>query len=375
MTLSPVQPPTPGTLLPLAAAERLPAALQSGRPVRARVYTDATGRLLAVIGRIRLVLDGKLALRTGEELTVRLVDTAGGPALEILARRPPPSAAAIMLLRQAIPRQQDLSVLLAALRALRLQPQRWEAFSAEQRQSADEMLARLASSTQLQQAQGVRAALRDSGVLLEWLLARYPQAAAQIVQSDFKAGLLRLIARLQEAPAASQAAGSDNAPDELSGLSSGLLQQAEGALARLQLLQLQPLESPGGLDLACQIPLAHGNDTDDLYLRIRRQTDRKAAGRQANAREPTWEVSLRFRFAGTEALSARLSVIGRRAAVTWWTDDSRLAAAVEAAAPVLAERLRALDLEVGLVRCHRAQAPPERTDATRPQGGLIHETA
>jgi hypothetical protein len=42
---------------------------------------------------------------------------------------------------------------------------------------------------------------------------------------------------------------------------------------------------------------------------------------------------------------------------------------------VLAERLQALNLEIGLVRCHRTKAPPERTDATRPREGLIHETA
>lgn len=375
MALSPVQPVAPDILLSLPAAERLPAVLRSGRAIRARVRIDAAGRLSVAIGRTRLALDGQLALRAGEELTVRLVNTANGPALEVLTRRPPPSSAAIALARQAIPRQEDLGPLLAALRTLRLRPQSWEALSTEQRQSVDAILARLAPSTQLQQAEGVRAALRDSGVLLEWLLARYPQAAGQIAQADFKAGLLRLIARLRDKSASSTTAGADNAPSELPGLLHSLLQQAEGALARLHLLQLQPLESPGRLDLACQIPLAHGNDTDDLYLRIRREADREAPAEQEPwAGKRGWEVSLRFRFAGCEALAARLTITEHHAAVTWWAEDSRFAAALEAARPVLTERLQALNLEVDLVRCHCAKVPHERTDVTRPRGGLIHET-
>lgn len=376
MALSPVQPTAPGTLLPLTASERLPAALRSGRAVRARVGTDGAGRLLVAIGRTRLLLDGQFALRAGEEITVRLVDTASGPALEVLARRPPSITAATMLLRQAIPRQENLSVLLAALHALRSRPQSWEALSAGQRQSVDEILARLVPGARLQQAEGVRTALRDSGVLLEWLLARYPQAAGQIAHSDFKAGLLRLIARLTDNSASGSTARIDNGPGGLPAVLNNLLQQAEGALARLQLLQLQPMENSGRLDLAFQIPLAHGNDIDDLYLRIRREAEREtAAGRESKAGERGWEVNLRFRFAGIEALTARLSIVGRRAAITWWTEDPRLAAALEAARPVLAERLQALDLEVGLMRCHRTKAPHDRTDATRPRGGLIHETA
>lgn len=376
MALSPLQSPAPGTLLPLPSSDRLPAALQSGRVIRARVRTDADGRLLVAIGRARLAVGGQLALRAGEELIVRLVDTATGPALEVLARQPPPSTAATALLRQAMPRQEDPGALLAALRALRLRPQSWEALSAEQRQSVDAILARLAPSARLQQADGVRTALRDSGVLLEWLLARYPQAAGQIAQADFKAGLLRLIARLRAKPTAGSTAEIHDQPSGPTGLLNNLLQQAEGALARLHLLQLQPMESPGRLDLAFQIPLAHGNDTDNLYLRIRREADHETATeRETDAGERGWEVNLRFSFAGSEALAARLYLAGRRAAVTWWTEDPRLAAVLEAAHPVLIEQLQALDLEVDLVRCHRTKAPRDRTDATCPRGGLIHETA
>lgn len=377
MALSPVQSAASRILLPLAASERLPAALQPGRAVQARVRTDASGGLLVAIGRIRLSLDGQLAARPGEQLTVRLVDTASGPALEVLlARRPPPSTAVATLLRQAIPRQEDLSVLLAALRALRLRPQSWDALSAGQRQSADEILTRLTSSTRLQQAEGVRTALRDSGVLLEWLLARYPQAAGLIAQSDFKAGLLRLIARLHDGLASGSAAGISNGPGGPPGLLNNLLQRAEGALARLHLLQLQSVENPGRLDLAFQIPLTHGNHIDDLYLRIRQEAEHESATeRKSDEGKHGWEISLRFRFAGTDALTARLRITGRRVSVAWWTEDLRLAAAIEAARPMLAERLQALDLEVGLVRCHHTKAPPERTDATRPREGLIHETA
>ena len=363
----------PRALLPLPSSEGLPAALRAGRAVQGRVRTDPTGKLLIAVGRARLPLTDPHGLSSGQQLTVRLVDTASGPALEILTRQPAVNPTTSALLRQAIPRQKDLGVLLAALR---LQPQQSRnALSVEQRQSIDGLLARLAPSTQMQQAGGVRTALRDSGVLLEWLLARYPQATGQIAQADFKVALLRLIARLRRNPASGSPSATDSGLPGQGAFVHQLLEQAEGALARIQLLQLQPLESPDRVDLAFQIPLAHGEDTDELYLRIRQKLeDETAAERESDMRERAWEVSLRFRFAGNEALAARLNIAGRRTSVTWWAEDARVAAAVEAACPILAEQLQALDLEVDVIRCHRGQAPPEPTDTTRPQGGLIHES-
>lgn len=377
MVLSPVQPPAPGvTLLALPEAQRLPALLRSGRPVQAYVVADTTGRLLVAIGRTRLSLDGQLALRAGESLTVRLVNSSGTQMLEILTRESPPPAAALGLLRQALPRQEAPGTLLAALRDLRAQPQSWNGLPGELQRSIDEVLTHLAPSTRLQQPEGLRTALRDSGVLLEWLLARYPQAAGQIAEGDFKAALLRLITRLSDTAATAARDATTNGMVEQQGVLDALLQHAQGALARLHLLQLQPMASSTRLDLAFQIPLVHGNNTDDLYLRIRHQTeDETAAQRTGKMADRGWEVKLRFRFAGCEALAARLHIVGHRATVTWWTQDTRLAAALEMAQPVLAERLQALDLEVARIHCHRTQAPPERDDATRYQGGLIHETA
>ncbi|EAR21729.1 flagellar hook-length control protein FliK [Nitrococcus mobilis] len=379
MALRPVGPATSGVLLPLPSSDRLPAALRAGHTVRARVHTDAAGQLLMTIGRTRLPVAGQLGLHAGEQLTVRLVNTASGAALEILTRRgAPTSPAAIALLRQAIPRQENLGTLLATLRALRVQPQQnWGGLSVEQRQSIDALLARLAPSARLQQADGVRVTLRDSGILLEWLLPRYPQAAGQIAQADFKVALLRVIAQLRSNPAAGPAAATDTGLNSQPGLLNNLLHQAEGALARLHLLQLQPTESPARVDLALQIPLAHGNDTDELYLRIRQEAaERETTSKRESGVEKTgWEVSLRFRFAGNEALAARLHIVGRRATVTWWTEQPRLATALEVARPVLVDQLQALDLEVASIRCHRAPAPHDPTDTTRPRGGLVHETA
>lgn len=374
MTLRPTGGPSvPRTLLPLPSSDTLPAALRAGRAVQGRVRADPGGTLFVAVGRARLPLTGQHELRAGQRLTVRLVDTASGPALEILTRRPAASPAATALLRQAIPRQKNLGALVATLR---LQPQQSRnALSFEQRQSIDGLLARLAPSTQMQQADGVRTALRDSGVLLEWLLARYPQAAEPIAQADFKVGLLRLIARLRRNSASDSRRTTDSAPPGQGAFVDQLLEQAEGALARIQLLQLQPLESPDRMDLAFQIPLAHGNDTDELYLRVREKPEEdSAAKRESEPPGRAWEVTLRFRFAGREALAARLNIAGRRTTVTWWAEDARVAAAVETARPVLAEQLQALDLEVDVIRCHRGQAPPDPTDATRPQGGLIHES-
>lgn len=375
MALRPTGPATSGALLRLPSPNRLPAALQAGHAVHARVHTDATGQVLIAIGRTHLsVAAGRLGLHAGEQLTVRLVDTTSGPALEILTRRAPVSSAAMALLRQAIPRQENLDTLLATLRT---QPQQnWTELTAEQRQSIDALLARLTPSTQLQQAHGVRVALRDSGILLEWLLARSPQAVGQIAQADFKAALLRLITRLRDNPAAGTAVATDNGSDGQPGLLNNLLRQAEGALARMHLLQLQPTENPARVDLAFQIPLAHGKDTDDLYLRVRQEAERETTVRgESGTAQTGWEVQLRFRFAGTEALAARMHIVGRRATVSWWTKHPHLATAVETARPVLTEQLQALDLEVASIRCHRTSAPRDPTDTTRLRGGLLHETA
>lgn len=278
---------------------------------------------------------------------------------------------------------------------------------------------------QASRPEGLKQALQDSGVFLEARLARLlsaaapgttpSQATAQLLGQDLRAGLLRLAAALQQlrpapppsgappgAPVQTASAGTAggqtpavqpapapppplrgvpplpqaNAPASLAGLPPAeagreLLQQVEGALARIQLHQLQSLPSSeaGRAVWAMELPLRHGQDIDLFGLRIERDAEHNPA---APTQRDTWSVSLAFDLGELGPVRARISLYDGQISAQFWTEQSATRQRFEDHLATLHARLRDAGLQVGRLGCHSGM-PPDASPP--PPSGLVNEKA
>ena len=340
-------------------------------PALARLQRDGT--LLLVIGRHRLPAPNTLGLADGERLTVRLERSPGGLTATVLQRQPPAEAPTAATLRQLLPVQGGVAAAVrvaqasSQAQATPLPPAAAEALA--------DLLAAVPRPAELSRPEGLRQAMRDSGSLLEWVLAQAPAAAAQAGRRDFAALLLRLAERLRPRPAEPSAEPSPGRPPGPDGPRPGgeLGGMLEAAAARLRLLQLQPAQGGADLDLAFQIPVQDDASVDELYLRIRRQASGDDGG-EAPASRPL-EVAMAFDFGQRGRLEARLRYQAGGLSATWWSERQDLRRAVEQGLPLLRQRLEAAGLSVGRLEARTEPLAPMQHDVSRPPGGLLSEKA
>ena len=335
------------------------------------------GSLLLLIGQTRLRAPAAAGLADGERLTVRLARRGDGLTAEIVGREraAPATTAAADTLRQLLPRQGSVAgavrAAVATADAGGTQP-----LSAPARQALEELVAAVRRPAEVADAEGLRQALRDSGSLYEWVLARFPEAAGQAGRRDLAALLMRLVERLQtdsrpdhQATRQPAQATAEEAPPPRS----ELVSLAEAALARLRLLQLQPAQAgDSGVDLAFQLALRDGESLDELYLRIRSEHRDEESG--PDATQGALQVALVFDFEEGGRLEARLRYQAGGISGEWWSDRDDLRRALEDGLPLLRERLESAGLTVGRLEARPGSPAPLPDDVLRPAGGLIHES-
>ncbi len=161
---------------------------------------------------------GALNLAPGQQLRLEVASLKQLPVLKLLGtvQQSPLQP----LLRDALPRQQPLPLLFTALAQLTAPAaaQRSSALSPEIYRLASEMLDKLPDTARVSTADGLRQAIRDSGLFLESKLAQAaaqnPTASSTVAATakpdfsqDFKANLLRLVQVVRD-NAATSAPGS-----------------------------------------------------------------------------------------------------------------------------------------------------------------------
>jgi hypothetical protein len=227
------------------------------------------------------------------------------------------------------------------------------------------------STGQLASAQGLEAAIRQSGLFLESQLAQNlpPAMLAKLPLQDLKALLLsvRSLAAEQSAlrpgavalpataaaplpmlrgafpplvdsaPSLPSIAGSADRVDEL-------LQQADGALARLTATQLINL-SAQGLAYLIEIPVRQGNDARMLRFRFEQQAERPS-GQQAG-----WSVEAVLTLRHGEAVHVRVAFQTGRIAVQLRSDSAAVVERLKMSREALTGALLAAGLDVEQVVC------------------------
>lgn len=328
--------------------------------------------------------------RTGERITLRLVDadTAVDPARGEAFRR-------------ALPRQQSLTGLLANLSRLvtsrpttparsgaapghttldRLPPQI--------RELAGQLLRQLPEARQAVRSDGIRQAIRDSGIFTEAKLAQAARRGEAPPQADTKLNLVRLLHALQTvlkdlpgAPAATKSlprthgqippplrnqppAAQPRIPPSIVALPEEdgavvrllqeLIAQTEGALARIQVSQLSSLgsqESPAQVWVA-EVPLRFGQQTDLIQFRIEHH-------RGGGAAEEYWSVTFAFELEELGAVRARVVFFRQELSATLWAERESTAKRFQDRLQELRERIERRGLKVKAVDCHSGIAAGE----------------
>jgi hypothetical protein len=348
-----------------------------GSVVEAVAVRDAaSGQLWLNIGQARvparLASGDPVGPAEGEVLRLRVLRNSPVIAFETLESNSTSSPdVASDSLRRELPRQASPAALLANAAWLANRMDSGPALPPRLRLALSALWEGVPSTGQLASAQGLEAAIRQSGLFLESQLAQNlpPAMLAKLPLQDLKALLLsvRSLAAEQSAlrpgavalpataaaplpmlrgafpplvdsaPSLPSIAGSADRIDEL-------LQQADGALARLTATQLINL-SAQGLAYLIEIPVRQGNDARMLRFRFEQQAERPS-GQQAG-----WSVEAVLTLRHGEAVHVRVAFQAGRIAVQLRSDSAAVVERLKMSREALTGALLAAGLDVEQVVC------------------------
>lgn len=348
--------------LPVSGGGALPS-LRLGDELLAKVLRADPSRVLLQIGDSTVEARSTLTLQPGRQLLLRVTQLQPALVLQLTAQARGDQAVDAAL-RALLPQPAARAPLTGALAPLLALPS--ERLPEPARQALAALLARLPVADTLTRPAGLARAVAASGLFLESRLARTGAPPA----GDLKAALLQLLQAMR-AGAATKDPGAAAEADPLK-----ITEATEGALARLQLLQLHAATSPR-LDLLVELPTLFGGALELLELRIEADKDRARAD-EPDARDapaPAHQVRLGFSFAESGRLDALVRLRGERVTVGWWAERPQAAAILREQLPLLARRLAELGLEVEEIGCLDGRPPaPSRLPILRREG-LLNERA
>ena len=345
--LPPIGPSTPNP----ARASADPGAWRIGQVFKAVVVSGTPaghsgGEAVLRIGKGELPIRAQLALTTGTQLSVQVRQVGPETLLRVLDQPPggtaqPDPLAALM--RDALPRQGGLPTFFATA-GLLAQAKASANLPAPVAQHLSRLMEGIAEGDEVARPDGLRRALRESGLFLEAELAQAARAdGAANVQRDLKAALLRLLAQLARTmaqPATPQAAARTPSqpltagsappprahgqpiPQGRAAAAEGLLasrelalatlrQMAEAAIARIQLHQLATVESSQQSEQRWmgEIPVRQGEAVDILPIRIDKESMHSKSGSDAESR---WSAVLALDLPNLGPMQVRVSVHGQQ---------------------------------------------------------------
>jgi Flagellar hook-length control protein FliK len=323
-------------------------------------------------------------LELGQTLKLEVVKAGTVPELKIVVPQQsvqPEQAVVLQALRQFLPKQQSLADFAVALRQIAtLTAGKSDTVSI----AIHEALGALLSKDEIISAEGLKRGINNSGVFLETKLSNL-----WTPQGDLKGHLLTLADALQKVqggqnsvsnteiihPTSSQTADSATTktlPGVLSeaiDIDNTLLNKTEGAIARIVLDQLASLPQNDDQQNTWQIeiPFTDGHHTDNVKLKINRESKSNQASEQAN-----WSVMLELNPPGMGTLHSKISLVDDRIDTYFWSDQQTITALVREHLDLLSARytqaglavgqLNALEGRVGNVTSSDPSLPPNLLD-------------
>jgi hypothetical protein len=184
-----------------------PPPLQVGQLLQATVLENSAGKLLLSVGHRQLSSETSLPFRPGEVLNLEVRSLGEQPVFKVLAAlQASATGTTTAAVRTLLPRYGPTTPLLASLARLDQAPP--GSLPPPLAAAVRAVLRELPDRASLSTAQGVKNAIERSGAFLEHRLASAGNTPAPVLDSDFKANLLRLLVQLRELPVA------DNRPPQ-----------------------------------------------------------------------------------------------------------------------------------------------------------------
>jgi hypothetical protein len=372
-----------GSILTPTATSALTRSWTVGQMLQASVIEhDADGVLRLRVGTDVIQARSTLPLATGQSLTVQVAYSGEQTILRVV-QDTTPEAALVQGWRQALPRQSELQPLMndivraagtqVSAEATASPPARYSApLSALLRAFVDA----LPLLRNLTRPDNLRQAVRDSGLFLESKLAATVQSGTPPdVETDIKAGLLRLQQQIQgDITASKNAAPPPGARPELTATQDApltkLLLPVEAALARTQANQLASLPPEPGSPSAwvIELPIHHEQGTDTVKLQI----ESEQSGTDSGPVSP-WTVWVSLHLESFGQVNARVSVLNDQVGVQFWAERLATTQLFTQHLELLEKNLEQEGLKPGILACQTGVAPQPPAPGVPP--GLLDERA
>ena len=406
--------PTSGISRSLGTATRtLAGQWQVGQLLQATVTESRTGKVLLAIGNRQISAETSLALEKGQQLTLQVRSLGEQPVLKITTSAgESPVNSAIRLL---LPKQGPMPPLLANLGQLTRSSD--PSVPTQINELVRSIVKQMPDIQTAATPQGLKKAVNESGVFLErQLLQQQNQAFSPLsINSDLKANLLRLVQLVRQWPGGSGQTAA-NAPTATAGPAAGngapsglpaaalapplrgsmpvpqpslqsslellirmadfrtdFLQQAEAALARIQLHQLAALPRDGErglLEWLFEVPIRRGEDIDLWSMRVFAEHRQQ----QHETRQPSsnWSVQLAFDLPGLGPIQAQVQLAGEQVSTRFWAEHQDTLPLLHEHMHELRQALSAAGLDVGKLECQPGPRPAGKTSSGQ---ALIREKA
>lgn len=184
--------------------------MRIGQLLQATVLENDAGKILLSAGHRQLSAESSLSFRPGEVLTLQVRELGARPVLRVIAALQ--ESAVALAVRTLLPRYGPTTPLLANLSLLARTPR--PPLPPLISAVAATLVRKLPDVAALATPQGLKTAIQNSGILLEnrLALATHTPAAASLLESDFKANLLRLVQLVRNWPGSGQTPSTPSAP-------------------------------------------------------------------------------------------------------------------------------------------------------------------
>jgi len=398
---------------------------QIGQVLTAEVLAPAQdGVTLLRINGALMSTQTTLPLTPGQTLQVKVIATGTPPVLQIIT--PETTLAPTMAdtlsqsLRAALPRQAPLSPLLANLVWLaQTKNGSVSGLPPAVMETARQVFSTLSTPQDLSTGAGLSASLQRSGLFLE---ARLSQADTTTLETDFKAGLLRLREVLltteatasapgktsqtnpvqtlpqtgttvetrvhAQAPIAPLSDSATSAPPPLRGApvhaqpvtgptlaeaglraepAAELLNQVQGGLARVQLSQLASLPNSDSSPPAwvLELPVRHAGESHVIQVRI--EADYPSSHpEQAGQERKDWLVTLALDLKGLGPLHIKVSLREEKVSASFWADQGETVELLTQHLDQLRTQMNKAGLNVASISCATGCRPPPRNNHGSP---------
>ena len=354
---------------------------------------------------LQLTAETPLPLALGQRLQLEVSQLGEKPIIKVLNQAETIAPVLNQALMQALPRQSGMTPLLANLSWITQQQSAATPLPQAIQVLAKELIDKLPSREKITTAEGVKQAIKDSGLFLESKLSQAVQRGeAPATGDDLKSLLLRLLNTVQKESAQTTTATTPTpqpstrpalpatllmpqtpppaipggrpqpqgeAQATLATLSNtlSLLQelgkQTEGSVARTQLHQLASLPTPdqNPLTWSFELPIRNQERVDLFQFVIEEQKGERDKNEEQKRR---WSITIAFELEGLGPMYTRLQLENGKVGATFWANSFDTSTLINQNLTELAQRFEQAGLERGELRCFQGQ-PPEAASTTIPR--------